>query len=107
MPLADDPFTRGKCAFKLLQYMAASLPCVASPVGANVDVVDDGRTGLLASTAAQWEAALNRLLGDAALRESMGRAGRRQAELVYDLSVVSAFAADLVERVASEPLKVT
>ena len=101
MPLADDAFTRGKCAFKLLQYMAASLPCVASPVGTNVEVVGDGVTGLLASTPEEWEAALDRLLGDSTLREAMGRAGRRKAEASYDLRVVSTLAADLVERVAS------
>lgn len=89
MPLNDDAFTRGKCAFKLLQYMAAGLPCVASPVGMNVQVVSEGITGFLAADAAAWEQALARLLRDAALRESMGRAGRARALADYDVGVVA------------------
>lgn len=97
MPLNDDDFTRGKCAFKLLQYMAASLACVASPVGVNCEVVTDGETGLLAATPTQWQRALERLLVDRALREHMGAAGRQRVERDYDLRVVVPAAADLVE----------
>ncbi len=97
MPLNDDDFTRGKCAFKLLQYMAASLACVASPVGVNSEVVTDGVTGLLATTPAQWQHALERLLADRALRERMGVAGRQRVERDYDLRIVVPAAADLVE----------
>ncbi len=89
MPLQDDPFTRGKCAFKLLQYMAAGLPCVASPVGMNTQVVSEGLTGFLAADAAAWETHLDRLLGDAALRRRMGQAGRRRALADYDLGVIA------------------
>lgn len=100
MPLADDPFTRGKCAFKLLQYMAAGLPCIASPVGANREVVVDGRTGWLAAAPSDWRAAFERLLGDAPLREAMGRAGRERALQVYDQRVVLPRAALLIEALA-------
>ena len=75
MPLSDDAWTRGKCSFKLLQYMAQGLPCVASPVGTNVEVVRDGVTGFLAATVDEWEAGLGRLLADAGLRRAMGVAG--------------------------------
>lgn len=83
MPLTDDAWSRGKCAFKLLQYMAASLACVASPVGANTEAVIDGVTGYHAADAAGWEAALDRLLGSATLRQDMGEAGRRHLDAHY------------------------
>jgi glycosyltransferase involved in cell wall biosynthesis len=100
MPLPDDAFTRGKCAFKLLQYMAASLPCVASPVGANREVVVDGQTGRWAATAAEWQQALEELLGDHGRRDAFGAAGRRRVEQCYDRRVVIPRAADLVEGIA-------
>ena len=97
MPLADDEFTRGKCAFKLLQYMAATLPCIASPVGANRDVVEHGRTGLLADTPDAWRDALEQLLSDRTRREAMGRAGRLRVQQDYDVGVVVPGAADRIE----------
>jgi hypothetical protein len=100
MPLADDAFTRGKCAFKLLQYMAASLPCIASPVGANRDVVLEGETGLFADGPQDWRSALLQLLDDAALRERMSIAGRLRVAQRYDLAVIAPAAASCVERVA-------
>jgi len=83
MPLTDDEWTRGKCAFKLLQYMAASLPCVASPVGANTEAVLEGKTGYYARDAVEWEAALERLLGSQELRRTLGAAGRAHVESRY------------------------
>jgi glycosyltransferase involved in cell wall biosynthesis len=97
MPLADDAFTRGKCAFKLLQYMAASLACIASPVGANVDVVTPGVNGLLADSPADWVAAFDRLLTQRPLRDAMGLAGRERVLCDYDSRVVIPRAASLVE----------
>ena len=62
MPLTDDAWSRGKCAFKLLQYMAAALPCVASPVGANTEAVMDGINGYHASGVEEWERSLEKLI---------------------------------------------
>lgn len=75
-PLPDNDWTRGKCALKLLQYMAAGLPVVASPVGANREALEDGVTGLLADAPGEWVAAIGRLAADPALRAAMGEAGR-------------------------------
>lgn len=77
MPLVDEPFQRGKCGCKLLQYMAAGLPAVASPVGVNRELLGAGTRGLAASTPAEWRVALATLMGDAGLRARLGTAGRR------------------------------
>ncbi len=73
MPLADDDFSRGKSAFKLIQYMAAGLPAVASGVGENRNVVIEGRTGFIADSPARWVEALAELAGNEELRLAMGR----------------------------------
>jgi glycosyltransferase involved in cell wall biosynthesis len=85
MPLTDDAWSRGKCAFKLLQYMAASLPCVASPVGANKEAVLDGINGFHATDADEWERGLERLIVSADLRASFGAKGRAHVEQRYSL----------------------
>jgi glycosyltransferase involved in cell wall biosynthesis len=85
MPLTDDEWSRGKCAFKLLQYMAASLPCVASPVGANTEAVQDGVTGFHARSTEDWERALERLIVSPELRAAFGASGRAHVERRYAL----------------------
>jgi len=85
MPLMDDPWERGKCGYKLIQYMACGLPVIASPVGVNRDIVTHGETGFLATTEAEWRAALGTLLEDRELRRRMGQAGRRMVEASYSI----------------------
>ncbi len=67
-PTPVDPWTLGKCGFKIVQYMAAGLPVIASPVGANAELVVPEETGLLPATWDDWPAAIARLAGDVALR---------------------------------------
>jgi glycosyltransferase involved in cell wall biosynthesis len=105
MPLQDEPFQRGKCALKIIQYMAAGLPVVASPIGANKDVVQEGETGFLPASEEEWVKALSALIEDHALRRRMGSAGRKRAEQLYSieaavpiLEAVFSSAAELNER---------
>jgi glycosyltransferase involved in cell wall biosynthesis len=86
MPLIDLPFIRGKCGYKLIQYMACGLPVVASPIGVNAEIVASGEQGYLARDPADWEAALLRLIGDAERRARMGAAGRERAVELYSLA---------------------
>jgi glycosyltransferase involved in cell wall biosynthesis len=85
MPLPDEPWTRGKCGYKLIQYMACGLAVVASPVGVNTEIVRHGENGFLASTDREWEEALIRLVADPDLRRRMGSAGRERVEAEFSL----------------------
>ncbi len=83
--LPDDPWSRGKCGLKVLQYMAAGLPVVANPVGMNRHMVLHGRTGLLAKSPQEWAAAIRKLAADPPLRKRMGAAGRRLVQRQYSV----------------------
>lgn len=85
MPLPDTPWERGKCGYKLIQFMACGLPVVASPVGANKQIVRHGVNGFLSDSADQWVEYLYRLISNEALRERMGSAGRERVEDEYSL----------------------
>ena len=74
MPLVDDGFTRGKCAYKALQYMACGLPVVASDVGVNREWIEETGSGLVVKTDG-WASALAQLLSDSTLRAKMGESG--------------------------------
>jgi glycosyltransferase involved in cell wall biosynthesis len=101
MPLTDDEWARGKCAFKLLQYMAAALPCVASPVGANTEAVIEGVNGFHARTTEQWERHLESLIRSPELRARFGAAGREHVESRYALRTYRTRYLDLLTRLAA------
>lgn len=86
MPLADDAWSQGKCAYKLIQYMAVGLPVVASPIGMNRKVVAHGENGFLAATPEEWLDALRMLANDPDLRRRMGEAGRLRVERDFALT---------------------
>jgi glycosyltransferase involved in cell wall biosynthesis len=78
MPLVDDPWSWGKCGLKIIQYQGVGLPVVCTPVGINMDLVEDGINGYWAMTLVEWEKKLSALIEDSELRERMGREGRRR-----------------------------
>lgn len=102
MPLPDEPWERGKCGYKLIQYMAAGRPVVASPVGVNSDIVRHGVNGFLADTPEEWAEALGRLAADPELRVRMGAAGRRLVEERYALPVTAPQVAAALRAAAGE-----
>lgn len=86
-PLADDRFTRAKCAFKLIQYMAHGIPSIASPVGMNTLVIDHGVTGFLANNETEWERYLLLLIDNAEMRKSMGERARENMIRYYSTEI--------------------
>ena len=95
-PLLDTPYTRSKAGFKLLQYMPAGVPVVATPVGINVELIERSGAGLLADTPAEWKAALERLLGDVDLRRQMAARGRAFLREFADLEAQANTLATLI-----------
>jgi len=89
MPLSDTPWDRGKCGYKLIQYMACGKPVVASPVGANVEIVEHGTNGFLAADQKDWVHALKTLSSDPELCRNMGLSGRKKVEDRYCLQVTA------------------
>ena len=88
MPLPDDPWTKGKCGFKLLQYQAAGLPVICSPVGVNSEFVTEGINGYLATSPQEWVDKLSWLIASLELRVRMGKMGRENVVKKYSLKAI-------------------
>jgi glycosyltransferase involved in cell wall biosynthesis len=96
MPLVDDMWERGKCGYKLIQYMACGRPVIASPIGMNVDIVNRD-VGFLAKTEQDWLLAFETLAADVALRDQMGMNARKLVETQYSLQVIASRMVMLLE----------
>lgn len=101
MPLPDAPWERGKSALKLIQYLAAGIPAVASPVGANCDVVEDGKNGLLAGTDEAWTEKMALLISDPAFGKHLAEDGRRTVELRYSVQANAPRWVEVLRRAAN------
>jgi glycosyltransferase involved in cell wall biosynthesis len=86
MPLPFDEWSKGKCGFKALQYMAMAIPTVASPVGVNTKIIDHNLNGFLANGADEWRESLIRLIEDSDLRARLGQAARLKVVQHYSVS---------------------
>ncbi|TGE15543.1 glycosyltransferase family 4 protein [Hymenobacter elongatus] len=85
MPLEDDPWAKGKCAFKALQYMALGVPALVSPVGMNSEVVTQGVNGYICTSYQEWYDSLEKLLKDHDLRTRFGQAARATIEARFSV----------------------
>ena len=101
-PMVDDVWTRGKCALKVIQYMAAGLPVVSSNAGANGDVVRHGETGFLATTEQQWLNAIEQLC-QVDRRDNMGEAGRQRAIEQYAMDQTTNKVLELISQANIRP----
>ncbi|MGC8756811.1 MAG: glycosyltransferase family 4 protein, partial [bacterium] len=99
MPLPDDEWAKGKCGLKALQYMAMGIPCVASPVGVNTEIIQDGVNGFLAKDEKEWVEKLSLLIENPELRQRLGRAGRKTVEERYSVKVWAQRYVEIVRKV--------
>ena len=100
MPLPDTPWARGKCGYKLIQYMGCGRPVIASSVSADLDIVQDGETGFLAESETQWIDRLETLYDDRKLVSNMGKKGRKIVATRYSLQVMAPRLTSLLIRAA-------
>lgn len=89
MPLTDSAWEKGKCGYKLIQYMACGIPVVASNIGANIDIIEHGKNGFLVSSLEQWDKAIEILRKNPDLRFKMGQYARKTVEKKYHLGITA------------------
>ncbi len=102
MPLTDSLWERGKCGFKIIQYMACGKPVIASPVGVNVEIIQHSVNGFLANNSEEWIKYLTILKSDINLRMKMGAAGRKLAEDKYSLQLTAPKLFELFQNILQE-----
>jgi glycosyltransferase involved in cell wall biosynthesis len=101
MPLPDEKWARGKCGYKLIQYMACGVAVIASPVGVNTDILESNVSGILASSEIEWEQALRKLIAKPKLRATMGKSGRQKIVDQYSLQSQSSRLVEAVKAAIS------
>lgn len=89
MPLSDDPWSKGKCGLKIIQYLSVGVPVVCTPIGINSDIVKDGENGFWATSHQEWVDRLSTLIQNPELRYQMGLKGIEAVEKEYSLAVAS------------------
>ncbi|MGB7241341.1 MAG: glycosyltransferase family 4 protein [Sulfitobacter sp.] len=103
MPLTDDEETRGKCGFKLIQYMSSGVTAVGSPVGANNEIIEDGISGLFADGLKGWEHSLSQVITNHDLRAKLARNGRTRAIAKYSLQYTAPKMLKILQNTLSSP----
>jgi glycosyltransferase involved in cell wall biosynthesis len=107
MPLPDEPWSYGKCGMKALLYMSVGVPVVASPIGVNSTLIQDGKNGFLAAKEDEWVEKLLALVRDPELRRSMGQVGRATVEAGYSLQVQAPRVLSILKTVARSATNVS
>jgi glycosyltransferase involved in cell wall biosynthesis len=103
MPLTDDEETRGKCGFKLIQYMSSGVVAVGSPIGVNKEIIEDGKSGLFADGQSGWEHSLSRLITDPEFRSTLANNGRKRAVERYSLQYTAPKMLKILQDTLSDP----
>ncbi len=82
MPLSGEPFSQGKCGFKLIQYMACGLPTISTPVDANVKI-NHGNDNLFANTKYEWYSCFTVMIQNKEWYKEVGKKNQEIAEKYY------------------------
>jgi glycosyltransferase involved in cell wall biosynthesis len=98
MPLADSPWARGKCGFKLLTYLSCGVAAIGSPVGVNPGILGND-SWLLPSSETEWVDAILRLVDDASARKECASAGRQRVEEFFSVTALTPVLAAALRRV--------
>lgn len=101
MPLKQNEWAEGKCAFKGLQYMSLGIATVMSPVGMNNELIQHGENGFLAETADEWIENLSDLIEDKQLRKKIGLAGNQTILNHYSVEALKPLYLDLFTKMVS------
>ncbi len=100
MPLWDSIWTRGKCGYKILQYMGVGTAVVASNIGVNNEIIRSGENGFLARSGEDWVQSLSALIESAEQRKTFGLRGRQLVEERYSLDAFAGGYVKLLHEVA-------
>lgn len=101
IPVIPTVWGPWKFFFKTIQFMSMGLPVVASPIGSNLEIIEDGVNGFLAKDADEWQAKLRQLIDDAELRQRLGRAARATVEAEFSLTRQIDFLENVFQNAAS------
>lgn len=96
MPLTDDPWSRGKCGMKALEYMSMGIPTVASDIGENKYIIKNGVNGFLATNSGDWVKYISTLMEDMQLRREIGKNGRKTVINNYSVKIISEKLANII-----------
>jgi len=101
-PLPDEPWVLGKSGLKALQYMALGIPTVATAIGANYRVIEDGVSGTLVKTNNQWLKALENYMNNPELRKSHGKKAQIRVEERYSIRANTLVYLDIINTVINK-----
>lgn len=99
MPLNYSPWEMGKCGYKLIQYMACGIPVIASPIGVNIDIINNTKSGFLATNDDDWITSFEKLFASKKLRVEMGRNGQKAIERYYCTQVQAPRLIELLKKI--------
>jgi len=98
MPMPDNHWTKGKCAFKLLLYMSLGIPAICSPIGMNKEVIQEGKNGFFASSTEEWFEKIQLLIKNPGLRKKIGLEGRKTVEEKYSVTLWAPVFVEVLEK---------